>query len=157
PPLLMFSILLLAAGRYIKEDIFFIFSISLNVAALSWAVSNMGKGRLAASALLGISFGLLLSSKYIAVAFCLGELVAIVALCRASDPKLQIDARWALLTALFAFAVTNNAIATDARAFIDGVTNELKHATIGTGESGEVSWPIYSPFYLHAINDALSP
>src|SRR5262249_28065412 len=107
--------------------------------------------------LLGISFGLLLSSKYIAVAFCLGELVAIVALCRASDPKLQIDARWALLTALFAFAVTNNAIATDARAFIDGVTNELKHATIGTGESGEVSWPIYSPFYLHAINDALSP
>src|SRR5262249_16825773 len=34
PPLLMFSILLLAAGRYIKDDIFFIFSISLNVAAL---------------------------------------------------------------------------------------------------------------------------
>ena len=145
---------LLISGRYIKEDIYMIFGISLLVLSLSYD-TRQHKELFYSSIVGGVGCAIAASSKYVGTVFALSFLVVYVVQLRALRPR---DAVFLLFRLLSVFvvgvAITNYRAILRPNQFLTGLGSEVEHAV--TSHFG-VSVGFFYNGYLNVIDSFLSP
>jgi len=140
------------AGRYLKEDIYFLFGVAVCCCAFA-ALLRWPRARMAA-ALFGVAAALLVSSKYAGALFLFGGCVASLA---TPAVRATLRQRWPVTLAGF-FAtglVVNHAMLTSRDTFRSGLRKEVVHVAVGHRE-GVFFWPADSPVYARALLDSYS-
>ena len=139
---------ILVSGRYIKEDIFMIFGISLLLLALTFDRSDVRESRLAAITA-GLGCAVAMSSKYIGVVFVVTFLVAYF---YNRGKEWRADLSGLVWSFVIATLVINYPLVLEIPNFLNGLGMEFNHAT---GTHDGIWLGKFSDVYLGMIREIM--